>query len=106
MTLFRSPSRQFCGDVLDARRPWPGALGTAGGAGRQRVVGTGIAAGYGPAAERTDGRRTDRRDPGPERGERSEEQTSERQSLMRISYAVFCLKKNTTKKNKNTKSHI
>src|SRR3546814_2826244 len=28
-------------------------------------------------------------------GRRSEEQTSELQSLMRISYAVFCLKKNT-----------
>src|SRR3546814_4509270 len=27
---------------------------------------------------------------------RSEEHTSELQSLMRISYAVFCLKKNTT----------
>src|SRR3546814_7614764 len=30
------------------------------------------------------------------RGIRSEEHTSELQSLMRISYAVFCLKKNTT----------
>src|SRR3546814_5427550 len=29
----------------------------------------------------------------PERGARSEEHTSELQSLMRISYAVFCLKK-------------
>src|SRR3546814_2464502 len=29
---------------------------------------------------------------------RSEEHTSELQSLMRISYAVFCLKKNTTYK--------
>src|SRR3546814_8978184 len=29
---------------------------------------------------------------------RSEEHTSELQSLMRISYAVFCLKKNTTNK--------
>src|SRR3546814_6283301 len=29
---------------------------------------------------------------------RSEEHTSELQSLMRISYAVFCLKKNTTKR--------
>src|SRR3546814_8659301 len=29
-------------------------------------------------------------------GERSEEHTSELQSLMRISYAVFCLKKKTT----------
>src|SRR3546814_8618171 len=32
--------------------------------------------------------------------ERSEEHTSELQSLMRISYAVFCLKKTTTKKTK------
>src|SRR3546814_3166788 len=30
-------------------------------------------------------------------GKRSEEHTSELQSLMRISYAVFCLKKKTTK---------
>src|SRR3546814_6554878 len=30
---------------------------------------------------------------------RSEEHTSELQSLMRISYAVFCLKKNKIKKN-------
>src|SRR3546814_1051780 len=30
------------------------------------------------------------------RGGRSEEHTSELQSLMRISYAVFCLKKKTT----------
>src|SRR3546814_8052080 len=29
------------------------------------------------------------------RGQRSEEHTSELQSLMRISYAVFCLKKKT-----------
>src|SRR3546814_8221880 len=34
--------------------------------------------------------------------ERSEEHTSELQSLMRISYAVFCLKKKKT----NTKMHI
>src|SRR3546814_5479308 len=33
---------------------------------------------------------------------RSEEHTSELQSLMRISYAVFCLKK---KKNKNKRKH-
>src|SRR3546814_1295701 len=33
-------------------------------------------------------------------GIRSEEHTSELQSLMRISYAVFCLKKKTTKYNK------
>src|SRR3546814_9831077 len=34
---------------------------------------------------------------------RSEEHTSELQSLMRISYAVFCLKKKTKKQNTNTK---
>src|SRR3546814_8419921 len=33
---------------------------------------------------------------------RSEEHTSELQSLMRISYAVFCLKKKKTEKNKHT----
>src|SRR3546814_4996894 len=32
--------------------------------------------------------------------ERSEEHTSELQSLMRISYAVFCLKKKTTQTNR------
>src|SRR3546814_2702138 len=35
---------------------------------------------------------------------RSEEHTSELQSLMRISYAVFCLKKKKTKKKKMTHS--
>src|SRR3546814_4078393 len=40
-------------------------------------------------------------------GERSEEHTSELQSLMRISYAVFCLKKkNTYKKNTWTQQNI
>src|SRR3546814_6968593 len=34
-----------------------------------------------------------------ERGPRSEEHTSELQSLMRISYAVFCLKKKKIKHN-------
>src|SRR3546814_7020839 len=38
---------------------------------------------------------------------RSEEHTSELQSLMRISYAVFCLKKKTNKtKNSNASPHI
>src|SRR3546814_5509934 len=35
---------------------------------------------------------------------RSEEHTSELQSLMRISYAVFCLKKKTTTNNNRYKS--
>src|SRR3546814_3148720 len=37
-----------------------------------------------------------------DRGERSEEHTSELQSLMRISYAVFCLKKKKKKIEKKT----
>src|SRR3546814_2707298 len=36
---------------------------------------------------------------------RSEEHTSELQSLMRISYAVFCLKKNTTYTNSSKTSY-
>src|SRR3546814_3592972 len=35
------------------------------------------------------------------RGKRSEEHTSELQSLMRISYAVFCLKKKKQMKDRN-----
>src|SRR3546814_9278563 len=37
---------------------------------------------------------------------RSEEHTSELQSLMRISYAVFCLKKKKKKKKLNTKQKV
>src|SRR3546814_5026011 len=40
------------------------------------------------------------------RQERSEEHTSELQSLMRISYAVFCLKKKTQIKTNNTNCTI
>src|SRR3546814_7878298 len=36
-----------------------------------------------------------------DQGRRSEEHTSELQSLMRISYAVFCLKKKKKKQNRN-----
>src|SRR3546814_9437533 len=38
----------------------------------------------------------------PRFGERSEEHTSELQSLMRISYAVFCLKKKKSPTSSNT----
>src|SRR3546814_8199128 len=40
--------------------------------------------------------------PAIETGWRSEEHTSELQSLMRISYAVFCLKKNNNTNKKQT----
>src|SRR3546814_8414099 len=43
----------------------------------------------------SEGRASSRRSPSPTRL-RSEEHTSELQSLMRISYAVFCLKKKNT----------
>src|SRR3546814_5272794 len=38
-------------------------------------------------------------------GERSEEHTSELQSLMRISYAVFCLKKKTKKPKRHARTY-
>src|SRR3546814_1672273 len=38
--------------------------------------------------------------------QRSEEHTSELQSLMRISYAVFCLKNKKTHTDENTNNHI
>src|SRR3546814_4646005 len=53
------------------------------------------------AWRRLDGRNDDGFQVAPFPG-RSEEHTSELQSLMRISYAVFCLKK----KNSNLRSHI
>src|SRR3546814_8360012 len=40
-----------------------------------------------------------------EGGSRSEEHTSELQSLMRISYAIFCLKKKKTKTEKRYEQH-
>src|SRR3546814_2174200 len=40
-----------------------------------------------------------------QRARRSEEHTSELQSLMRISYAVFCLKKKTTQAKHQTNDH-
>src|SRR3546814_9004117 len=39
-------------------------------------------------------------------GYRSEEHTSELQSLMRISYAVFCLKKKKTKNDYSAKNNL
>src|SRR3546814_1083552 len=39
-------------------------------------------------------------------GDRSEEHTSELQSLMRISYAVFCLKKKTKQKTLNKHQYV
>src|SRR3546814_4276620 len=60
---------------------------------RDRYVVPGHQAGRGPHDLRA-GRRGRLADPGPD-PPRSEEHTSELQSLMRISYAVFCLNKKT-----------
>src|SRR3546814_8026752 len=58
-------------------------------------------AGRDPRDPRLDGQLRRLRRPGLEQDadHRSEEHTSELQSLMRISYAVFCLKKKTNKAN-------
>src|SRR3546814_4154467 len=60
----------------------------------------GVARGKGGAPDRSAARQGGRRRSSPRRrattGRRSEEHTSELQSLMRISYAVFCLKKKTS----------
>src|SRR3546814_1272540 len=53
--------------------------------------------GRGRSNDRRDQRREDKAE---QTDRRSEEHTSELQSLMRISYAVFCLKKKKTQNNK------
>src|SRR3546814_7765071 len=74
-TLFRSRHAPGVADLADPRTARPGS-GSA--LGRSKLDGK-----RGPHA--AGGQRS-----------RSEEHTSELQSLMRISYAVFCLKKKTT----------
>src|SRR3546814_6478600 len=95
-TLFRSPRRRRTESAAARPRRFAGDAGVVR-----------------PKRRRTDDQiwqcvQSDRRhDPAP----RSEEHTSELKSLMRISYAVFCLKKTTThstyyiSSNLTTKSH-
>src|SRR3546814_12983556 len=85
-TLFRSVSARRSSAVRDRRRPAGAGLGAAvadfaAGASAAGVVANGLRRAVRGFAH-----------------QRSEEHTSELQSLMRISYAVFCLKK---KKNLN-----
>src|SRR3546814_6623558 len=110
-TLFRSPDRTG----PPRHRPYPGASGTYGergtasrlqrcacrsrarsrrGAGGTRLFQLQIGAGRSPAADHATA---------PPHRDRSEEHTSALQSLMRISYAVFCLKKKKKTTYKNTK---
>src|SRR3546814_1644738 len=51
------------------------------------------AGGHAAARQETGGQKTRDQEAGGQTCDRSEEHTSELQSLMRISYAVFCLKK-------------
>src|SRR3546814_5700315 len=78
-TLFRSPDL----DLLARDRSPRG--GDARDRGRHRIGAVVVGGGRAVAAERLH----------PAAPARSEEHTSELQSLMRISYAVFCLKKKT-----------
>src|SRR3546814_3012012 len=83
-TLFRSTERHAIGDPLEF-------LGDV-----SRRLGIRITAGVQLDGRRTDAtRRFDLTLVGINEQRRSEEHTSELQSLMRISYAVFCLKKKT-----------
>src|SRR3546814_5982387 len=94
-TIFRSPAQAGAAGT-------PARCAAACGAShRRRPTRTGRLPAR-PAARRAGAHRTGRSDlPARRREIRSEEHTSELQSLMRISYAVLCLKKkNSTKQSK------
>src|SRR3546814_9900552 len=85
-TLFRSLVPELVGVTVDVAEVGAAvSLRLAG-----PLVGTATGSRAGMEVERCHGPAGARRDQ-----HRSEEHTSELQSLMRISYAVFCLKKNT-----------
>src|SRR3546814_959196 len=92
-TLFRSPVVRGLSLHHPCRCLWP--------VGRKAVVRSGQGGrplAQGRRAAQFGRQRTDEEEQDHRRRGRSEEHTSELQSLMRISYAVFCLKKkNTTK---------
>src|SRR3546814_3386811 len=96
-TLLRSPCGSLAGLFCDGAKMGirPPAYGPNPPSERamaySRIVGTGS---YLPAQSLSNVQLESRIDT---TDERSEEHTSELQSLMRISYAVFCLKKKTTK---------
>src|SRR3546814_1924847 len=100
-TLFRSAG---------AYLPQPGARGRNQPRAGQGAIGAARSHGRAPGQRRPQHLRSAAAVPGdgdtePDRaGRRSEEHTSELQSLMRISYAVFCLKKKT-KQTKTINSH-
>src|SRR3546814_3351096 len=96
-TLFRSHTDAYTLDGYDSEGIFPSILGHEG-AGIVREVGAGVTS-LKPGDHAIPLYTTECRQC-KSCLSRSEEHTSELQSLMRISYAVFCLKK---KKNNNTK---
>src|SRR3546814_9107048 len=84
---FRTAPHQHCLNRHAARR---------GGRARTHIIHSYTL----PLQRRQSGKERDR--PHRSDGDRSEEHTSELQSLMRISYAVFCLKKKKKKTHQNT----
>src|SRR3546814_8727612 len=100
-------TQQPVGQPAEARwhpqRPHPPAQRRFGHLLRRRPARIGGAQARGPAAADADGgARPYRRRARTSAPLRSEEHTSELQSLMRTSYAVFCLKKTTTHQPFNT----
>src|SRR3546814_5461111 len=96
-TLFRSHA-DVVGEqhraLLGEHRPGNGLA--------QRRAGVQLVGRIGGQPRRREGRGGERKSEDREEKGRSEEHTSELQSLMRISYAVFCLKK---KKNNHKAAH-
>src|SRR3546814_3978972 len=100
-TLFRSRSLRRAGARGERRQPARRAGGNRGAAERLPAQ-PALSAGRHPYPPDALGR-VAQRPVAATRSNRSEEHTSELQSLMRISYAVFCLKKKKTNIQDNTK---
>src|SRR3546814_7370931 len=86
---------QGLGAVAGLQQKEVGDFGRAARAARADAPGEGFGAMVDEAVQLGDEAGQHRRDPAVQ-GRRSEEHTSELQSLMRISYAVFCLNKKRT----------
>src|SRR3546814_6136246 len=119
MLFLPDPSSAFADQARPAIQPVRGGFAPRDQGWPDRLAGWSPARNHGPPIppapvaphrpESADRRRPDRIILGEVRGveaveRRSEEHTSELQSLMRISYAGFCLKKKKNNKNRSDKS--
>src|SRR3546814_9391802 len=91
-TLFRSSARAAAGDGRSERA----GAGHAAADQQRTADGCGRLSGRRLTKQEKQRLQAGKRAAPARRGRRSEEHTSELQSLMRISYAVFCLKKKKT----------